>query len=121
MKLLLTGLIIGTVAGLIGALCGVGGGLVMVPAFVMVLGMAQKSAVATSLAVIVVSSLSGTLNHMTSEEKLIDWRIVAVTAIGAALASWFGTDLMKTLSAPVLTRIFGVVLVVIGLRMLLVK
>ncbi|MGJ8697660.1 MAG: TSUP family transporter [Verrucomicrobiaceae bacterium] len=120
MKLLVTGLLIGVMAGLVGSLCGVGGGIIMVPAFVLILGMGQKAAVATSLAVVVVSGLSGTINNATKSD-LIDWRLVAVTAVGAAVAAWYGADLMKSLSGPTLTRIFGVLLVLVGLRMLLLK
>jgi uncharacterized membrane protein YfcA len=119
-KLLMTGLIVGAIAGLVGALCGVGGGIIMVPAFVFALGMAQKSAVATSLAVVVVSGLSGTLNNFTKSE-LIDWRVVAVTAVGAAVASWFGADLMRSLSNTQLQKGFGILLVIVGVRMLLMK
>ncbi|MGC6426029.1 MAG: sulfite exporter TauE/SafE family protein [Akkermansiaceae bacterium] len=121
MKLLITGLCIGAVAGLLGALCGVGGGLVMVPAFVMALGMEQKSAVATSLAVIVVTALSGTLSNITSASKLIDWKLVLVTGIGAGLAAWFGADLMRSLKNPALTKIFGVTVILFGVLMLIKK
>jgi uncharacterized membrane protein YfcA len=37
------------------------------------------------------------------------------------VAAWFGTDLMRNLSNQQLTRIFGVLLVLVGVRMLLVK
>lgn len=121
MKLLITGLLIGVVAGLLGALCGVGGGLVMVPAFVIVLGMTQQSAVATSLAVIVVTALSGTLNNLTAAPKLIDWRLVLIVGIGAGLASWFGADLMRSLKTPVLTKIFGITVIFFGVLMLFKK
>jgi uncharacterized membrane protein YfcA len=112
----------GVIAGLLGALCGVGGGIVMVPAFVTVLGFEQKKAVATSLAVIVIIALVATLNtSLRKEPGLIDWRVVALAAVAAALAAWFGTDLMHKLSNQYLTRIFGVVLLVFGIKMLLSK
>ncbi|MBT8038576.1 MAG: sulfite exporter TauE/SafE family protein [Verrucomicrobiae bacterium] len=114
--------IIGVAAGLLGALCGIGGGIVMVPAFVTALGFEQKKAVATSLAVIVIVSLVSTLNHtLRKGESLIDWRIVALAAVAAALAAWFGTDLMHKLSNQHLTRLFGIVLLVFGAKMLLGK
>ena len=62
MKTLVIAAFTGVIAGLLGALCGVGGGIVMVPAFVTVLGFEQKKAVATSLAVIVIIALVATLN-----------------------------------------------------------
>jgi len=102
MKLILSSLIIGALAGLLGALCGVGGGIVMVPAF-SALGMAHKNAIATSLAVIVVTSLVATVNNSRVGD-LIDWRIVALTSVGAALAA--------------LTKIFGITLIIFGIKML---
>ena len=112
----------GVIAGLLGALCGIGGGIVMVPAFVTALGFDQKKAVATSLAVIVIVSLVATLNtSLRKGEPLIDWRVVALAAAAAALAAWFGTDLMHKLSNQYLTRLFGVVLLVFGIKMLLNK
>ena len=121
MKLIVSGVSVGLAAGLVGALCGVGGGIVMVPIFAMALGMDQKPAVATSLAVVVVTALMGTLNHVVKKSDLIDWRLVAFTAVGAAVAAWFGTDLMRTMSNQTLTRVFGVLLVAVGARMLLLK
>lgn len=120
MKTIIISAFIGIVAGLLGALCGVGGGVVMVPAFVGVLGFEQKKAVATSLAVIVVIALIATLNN-SRQPGLIDWRVVALAAVAAALASWFGTDLMLKLSNQHLTRVFGMVLLVFGVKMLLGK
>jgi uncharacterized membrane protein YfcA len=122
MKTLIIAAFTGIVAGLLGALCGVGGGIVMVPAFVTALGFEQKKAVATSLAVIVIVALVATLNtSLRKEEDLIDWRVVALAAAAAALAAWFGTDLMHKLSNQYLTRIFGIVLLIFGIKMLLSK
>lgn len=120
-KLLLTCLLVGVVAGLAGALCGVGGGIIMVPAFVLMLGMTQKTAVATSLAVVVVSGLSATANNITSKSNLIDWKIVGITALGAVVAAWYGSDLMRSLSSQQLTKIFGVLMIVVGAKMLIMK
>lgn len=119
-KSLLIASTIGIVAGLLGALCGVGGGIVMVPAYVHFLKLEQKQAVATSLACIVIIATISTLNN-TRRDALIDWRIVALTAGAAALAAWFGTDLMHKFSNQQLTRLFGIVLLVFGTKMLLAK
>lgn len=116
MKTLAIALAVGAVAGLLGALCGIGGGIVMVPAFVSALGMAHKNAIATSLAVIIITAAVATINN--SKAGLIDWRIVALTAIGAAAAAWWGTDLMQSLQSSTLTKIFGITLIVFGVRML---
>ncbi len=115
---IITALGIGLLAGIIAALCGVGGGVVMVPAFVFLLGLGQKAAVATSLAVIIPTALIATIQN--AKNGLLDgqWKIVVFTAIAATIMAWYGSGLLTTLRNETLTRIFGVVLLVFGARML---
>ena len=107
----------GVLAGLMGALCGVGGGIVMVPIFTSLLNMGQKQAVATSLAVIFFTSIAATVNNARTSD-LIDWKIVIPAAIGAVVAAWFGSDLMRSMSNETLVKVFGVILVGFGVKML---
>ena len=94
----------------------------MVPAFTAALGMEHKNAIATSLAVIVVTALVATINNARPQNIVqIDWRIVAIAATGAALASWYGTDLMHQLRSPLLTKIFAITLIIFGIKMLITK
>ncbi len=118
MKIVLLAILIGLCAGLLGALCGVGGGIVMVPAFVGLLGLTHKQAVATSMAVIIVTASAATLNNHGSGMKLIDWKIAAITSIAAAIAAWYGSDLMRQLSTHTLSRIFGILMIAFGVKML---
>lgn len=117
MKLLTYAILTGLAAGLLGALCGVGGGILMVPTFVGLLGLDHKQAVATSMAVIIVTALGATANNARAN-NLIDWKIVAAVGLASMVAAWFGSDLMRGLSNQTLTRFFGCVLVVFGVRML---
>ena len=117
MKFVVPAVLIGLTAGLLGALCGVGGGLVMVPAFTALLGVEHKQAVATSMAVIIVTALAATANN-SKVAGLIDWKIVVTVGLASAVAAWFGSDLMRSLSNQTLTRIFGCVLLLFGARML---
>ena len=122
MKTILIAITIGAAAGLLGALCGVGGGIVMVPAFTAALGMEHKNAIATSLAVIVITALVATINNARPQTMVqIDWRIVAIAATGAAIAAWWGTDLMHQLKNPILTKIFAITLIAFGIKMLITK
>jgi uncharacterized protein len=118
-KVILISILVGLAAGLISALCGVGGGILMVPAFVLALGFTHQKAIATSLVIIVVTSLVASSNNISKAGHLIDWKIVAFVGAASAVAAWFGTDLMRSLSNQTLTRIFGIVLVVFGTRMLI--
>lgn len=111
-----TCVLIGLVSGLIAALCGVGGGLIMVPAFVAFLGMSQKNAVATSMAAIILTSIAAsTRNH---SNNFIDWKVTLVTGASAAMIAWFAADLLKTLSNATLTKFFAITMILMGARML---
>ena len=117
MKVTIIAIFVGLAAGLLGALCGVGGGIIMVPAFVALLGLEHKQAVATSMAVIIITAIAATLNNARAN-NLIDWRIVAAVGAASAVAAWFGSDLMRSLGNQTLTRIYGLLLVDFGARML---
>jgi uncharacterized membrane protein YfcA len=113
----LTCLAIGILSGVVAALCGVGGGVVMVPAFVFFLKLDQKTAVATSLAIIIPTALMATTQNARS--GYVEWKVAAITAISASIFAYFGAGWLKTLSNETLTRIFGTILVVFGVRMLM--
>lgn len=110
---------IGLFAGVMAGLCGVGGGIVMVPAFTYLLGMEQKAAVATSMAVIVPTSLMAIGRF--SQAGLVQWHIFWPTALGAILAAYFATGWVKKLSNEQLTKIFAVLLILVGISMLFKK
>ena len=118
MKVLLfaTPFLIGIASGLLAALCGVGGGVIMVPAFVMLLGLDQKMAVATSMAVIVPTAIAATTQHV--KNGLVDWRVALATAVAATLTSFFAADYVKQFRNETLTRLFAVVIILFGVMML---
>ena len=108
--------LIGIASGLLAALCGVGGGIVMVPAFVIFLLLDQKHATATSMAVIVPTAIAATYKHW--QNDLIDWRVFLATAVTATLTSFVAADAVKNLKSETLSRLFAVVIIVIGVKML---
>jgi uncharacterized protein len=114
---ILTCLGIGIISGVVAALCGVGGGVVMVPAFVFLLAMPQKMAVATSLAIIIPTALMATTQN--ARNDLVNWKVAAITAVSASLFAYFGAGWLKSMSDATLTRVFGSVLIIFGLKMLL--
>lgn len=116
---ILLGLGIGVITGVLAALCGVGGGLIMVPAFVFLMALDQKSAVATSLAVIIAVSLVATAKYQAA--SLVRWQVVLPVMLGAVVTTWLATDWLKHLSNDLLTRIFAILMILVGIRMLLGK
>lgn len=117
MKFIFSGLLIGLAAGLLGALCGVGGGIFMVPVFVSFLQLGQKEAIATSLAVIIFTSLAATISNVRSATPLINWPLFTACSISSVAASYFMAEKMKSMSDETLTRIFAVVLISAGVWM----
>ncbi|MGI8603313.1 MAG: sulfite exporter TauE/SafE family protein [Verrucomicrobiales bacterium] len=112
--------LVGVVSGIAAGFCGVGGGIVMVPAFTQWFGLTQQQAIATSLAVIIPTSIVATTQNARGV-GLIDWKLALATAIGACLTAWLAADWMKRLSNITLTRIFAVLLIAVGLRLLFAK
>jgi uncharacterized membrane protein YfcA len=83
----------GLVVGLLTGLFGVGGGFLIVPALVVVLGVEMSTAIGTSLLIIIANSVAGIFSHLPAIS--IDWRAAAVF-VGAAMAAslvagYFGT------------------------------
>lgn len=107
---------IGVATGVISALCGVGGGIIMVPAFVLILGMQQKSAVGTSLAVIILTAAAASSKYIGF--GFVDWKVAIPTGIASALVAWLAADWLKHFSNPTLTRMFAILVIVMGFHML---
>jgi uncharacterized membrane protein YfcA len=108
---------IGALGGVVAALCGVGGGVVMVPAFVLLLALPQKHAVATSLLVIIPTALMASIQNQ--KNHFGDWKVALAAALGASLTAWFAADWLKQWSDDKLVRLFGLILVLMGGRMLI--
>ena len=79
--------------------------------------MPQKMAVATSLAIIIPTALMATTQN--ARNDLVNWKVAAITAISASVFAYFGAGWLKSMSNETLTRVFGTILIVFGLRMLL--
>ncbi|MDC0066630.1 sulfite exporter TauE/SafE family protein [Verrucomicrobia bacterium] len=119
MQILFIALLVGALAALLGSLLGVGGGILMVPAFKGFLGLSMKQAIATSLAVMVVTASVSSFKY--AQAGLIDWKIAGIAALAALVSAYFGSDLMKSLSAPQLRVLFGVFLIIVGIYMLFIQ
>lgn len=108
---------VGSIAGFLGGLLGVGGGNFIVPVLNW-LGLDPKVAAGTTALVVVFSSFSGFLGHATLGG--LDAAFIGVTAVMAAAGSIVGSQLMKTrLSSTQLKKIIGVVLWLIAAKMIL--
>jgi hypothetical protein len=114
--------VIGLVSGVTSGLFGVGGGVVMVPAMVLLLSPPIrdiKQAIGTSLAVIIPTALMGSYKHLAQGN--VEWRTVLALAPTAILGGYVGAWLTTHIAADNLKRAFGGFIVLVGLRLLLFK
>ncbi|KIN64104.1 Membrane protein [Sulfitobacter noctilucicola] len=115
-------MIIGAVAGVLAGLLGVGGGIVLVPAFFyafQTLGyegpQLMQMCLATSLATIIVTSVRSVLAH--NKKGAVDWDILRTWAPGIVIGAVIGMLLVAQLRSNTLQAIFGVLALVVGLYM----
>ena len=108
--------LIGLAAGFFSALFGVGGGIVIVPLLIVLLGYGAHVATGTSLAAIGVIALAGTIAYGVRGE--VDFGYAALVGLPAAFGAVVGTTLQQRVSARALAFAFSLLLVVIGVALL---
>lgn len=108
-----TGLLSGFLAGLLG----IGGGIVMIPVMVLLLGITQQTAQGTSLVAIVPTALSGARTHYRLGH--VDLGGAAGLALGGIPGSIAGSRIANALNAGTLRGVFGGLLLVMSVVMLL--
>ncbi len=111
---------IGAFAGLVAGLLGVGGGIILVPAFYFTFSSLgydtpglMQICLATSLATIIVTSVRSVLSH--NKKGAVDWHILRAWAPGIAIGAVAGVSVAANLSSTFLQALFGGLGVVIGL------
>ncbi len=113
-------IIIGLLAGMLSGLVGVGGGIIMVPLLVLLVGFSQHQAQGTSLTVLLVPVTAvAVFNYY--KEGYVNWKYAMIIAIFFVIGSYFGSKLAVDLDQKMLKKIFGIVLLFIAGKMLLEK
>lgn len=115
-------MVIGAFAGVLAGLLGVGGGIVLVPAFFyafQTLGydgpQLMQMCLATSLATIIVTSVRSVMSH--NKKGAVDWEILRSWAPGIVIGAIVGMLVVSQLRSGTLQAIFGVLALVVGLYM----
>lgn len=112
-------LIIGLAAGFMGGLVGIGGGVIIVPALVMLLGMSQHSAQGTSLTMILFPvGILGVLNYY--KQGHVDFKYAGLLAIGFFVGSYLGSKFSLSLPQLTVKRIFAVVMMLLAVKILFI-
>ena len=110
---------IGLIAGILSGLIGIGGGIIMVP-MLLILGFSQQQAQGTSLAALLPPvTLFAVINY--HKAGFIDWRYAIIISLVFVIGGYFGSKIAVNIDQKTLKKIFGVLLLLIGAKMLLTK
>ncbi|HZN65015.1 MAG TPA: sulfite exporter TauE/SafE family protein [Tepidisphaeraceae bacterium] len=112
-------IVFGLLVGVFSGVMGLGGGSVMIPAMVLLLGMTQQQAHGTSLAVMIppVTLPAVVAYYMTKNpdgSRNVDLRVAAWMAVGVLFGSYFGARFANSVPKETLKLIFGFVLVYVA-------
>lgn len=108
----------GVVVGAMTGFFGVGGGFLIVPALTSLLGLSMRRAIATSLAIIGITSVVAVATHLGRGAEP-DWPITAVLCAAAATGALFGSARGRRLSPTTLAHGFGIVVAILACFLLI--
>jgi uncharacterized membrane protein YfcA len=109
--------VIGLAGGFLSALFGVGGGIVVVPLLIILLGLGSKPATGTSLAAIGITAVFGAVAFTALGE--VEWAEAAVVGLPAMAGTVLGTWAQQRVSSRLLTLLFAAFMVAVAVRLAL--
>ncbi|MCB1564905.1 MAG: sulfite exporter TauE/SafE family protein [Chitinophagaceae bacterium] len=112
-RIVIDGLAVGVMTGLVG----IGGGFLILPALVLLGGLAMHRAVGTSLAIIALNAFSGFAKHaslVAAAGMTLDWKLIGLFIAVGAVGSQIGLRLANRLPQQRLRQVFAVFLVLMG-------
>ena len=114
LELMTTG-VIALFTGLISSMLGIGGGVILVPTFNLIVGLPIRKAIGTTKFLILFTSTSSALAHF--RFKRIDWKIGLILEAMAIPGSIIGVQLVQILQPAVLKLILGSILIIASINM----
>lgn len=119
MTAVLITLALGLVGGVLSGLLGIGGGVVLVPMMVLILGLAQHTAQGISMLVIIPTALVAIWHF--HKDKMVNYRMAGWLAAGAVSGALLSANFVQYIPAADLKRLFGVFIIYTGVRMIMAK
>ncbi len=116
MKNMIKTIIIGFLAGLVSGFFSTGGGLILVPAFMYLLGKESKEARGTAIFCILPMVITSSFFYY--KGNYIDWKISILCAIGGAIGGYLGAKLLKKLPEKTLKIAFTIFILYVAYNMI---
>ena len=114
-------LLISLFGGILSGALGVGSGILIVPALVLFMGVSQKAAQGTCLAVMVPMALMGAFRYYVNPDIKLSGSAIFMMIPLAVAGAYFGSWIAASLPDVVLRRSFGVFVVIVGAKMFFTK
>ena len=113
-------ILLGLIAGVLSGLIGIGGGVILVPALVLLFGLSQHQAQGTTLAAMVppIGLLAAWTYY---KHGYVNSKIAIFICLGFFFGGLLGASLAIGLSNRVLERVFGIALLLISLKMIFAR
>ena len=110
--------LIGLVAGIFGGFVGLGGGVIMIPALIYLLGLSQIEAQGTSLAVMLPPvGILAAMNYYKAGH--LNWKYALIIAVTFTIGGFLGSKIALDIPITTVKKIFGFVLLGISLNIIL--
>lgn len=115
-------IIIGLLAGILSGLVGVGGGIIMVPLFVIFLGLTQHNAQGLSLAVMLPPvTFLAVYNYHKAGGGSIDWKVALIVSTLFIIGGFVGSKMALQLDQRILKKVFGLMMLVVAIKLIFSK
>ncbi|KNF09247.1 putative permease [Gottschalkia purinilytica] len=108
-------LAIGLIAGIVNGLFGSGGGTIVVPAMVFLLGMDEHKSHATAISIILPISIISTLIYF--KNGILDFKVAGIVTIGGIIGGYIGAKLLNRIPRKILRKMFGTFMIIAAIRM----
>jgi uncharacterized membrane protein YfcA len=109
-------LVLGVIVGILTMLMGVGGGFILVPAMLYILGMSAGVVVGTSLFNILFVTMASTMVHALTTEA-VDIVLAGILLLGSVTGAQFGAKIATTLKPELLRLALALIVLAVALRM----
>jgi hypothetical protein len=109
--------VLGLLIGILSALMGVGGGFIMLPVMIYLIGMPTHNAVGTSIFVIIFTAINVTLAQ-SAINHTVDLVLAIVLLIGSSIGAQFGAKLGKKLKGEQLRVVFSLIVLLVMVKIL---
>ena len=113
--------IIGLAAGILSGLVGVGGGIIMVPLFVLFLGLTQHNAQGLSLAVMLPPVTFLAVYNYQKAGGGIDWIAVLIVSLLFVIGGFIGSKIALQIDQRTLKKVFGFLMLLVAIKLIFTK